>query len=129
MDTGNLPIIAGITSTIMFASGNIPMLIKVYKSQDLRSYSLSHIVMSNIGNGVHWVYIASLPFGPVWALHAFYTVTTAFMLALYLKHRANWEDIRRVTGEFVKVMTGTHRAVTLDDASVNSAFEESWRNT
>ena len=71
----------------MFASSNIPMLVKAFRTRNLQSYSLLNIALSNVGNAVHWVYVAGLPWGPIWFLHGFYTVTTALMLVWYLRHR------------------------------------------
>jgi len=71
----------------MFVSSNFPMLLKAFKTQDLSSYSLMHIALSNIGNLVYWVYVVSLPVGPIWFLHGFFTVTTALMLACYLRYQ------------------------------------------
>ena len=84
----DLSLIAGIISTVLFAGSNVPMLLKAFKTRDLRSYSLTHIAMSNLGNAVHWVYIIGLPAGPLWLIHGFYTVTTALMLIWYLQQRA-----------------------------------------
>jgi hypothetical protein len=50
--------------------------------------------MSNVGNAINWVYIASLPHGPVWWLHGFYTVTTALMLFWYVRYTL-WPAGRR----------------------------------
>jgi hypothetical protein len=71
----------------MFVSSNFPMLFRAFKTQDLRSYSLTHIALSNLGNLIHWIYIASLPVGPIWFLHGFFTVTTALMLLCYLRYQ------------------------------------------
>ena len=49
------------------------MLLKAFTTHDLRSYSLTHIALSNVGNLIHWVYVASLPVGPIWFLHGFFT--------------------------------------------------------
>ncbi len=87
MDATQLPVIAGLISTTMFVLSNFPMLFKAFRTKDLRSYSLTHIALSNVGNLIHWVYIASLPFGPIWLLHGFFTVTTALMLGGYLYFR------------------------------------------
>lgn len=83
MDIETIQIIAGFTSSIMFASGQIPMLVKVFKTRNLQSYSLSYLVIGNLANLIHWFYIVTIP-GPLWYLHAFFTITTAFMLLLYL---------------------------------------------
>ena len=70
-----LSVVAGILSTILFAASNIPMLVRAFRTRDLRSYSLIHLAMSNVGNAAHWVYIVGLPAGPIWVLHGFYTMT------------------------------------------------------
>lgn len=86
----SISFVAGMVSTTLFASSSIPMLLKAFRTRDLRSYSLLNIVLSNIGNGIHWLYIVGLPFGPIWFLHSFYTISTALMLLWYLQHRRAW---------------------------------------
>jgi hypothetical protein len=75
--------LAGTVSTVLFAAANLPMVVKAVRSGDLRSYSASALILGNAGNLVHTIYIVSLPFGPIWVLHAFYLATMAVMLALY----------------------------------------------
>ncbi len=87
MDTQVLSLVAGTISTILFAGGNVPMLLKARRTKELGSYSLAQLALNNVGNAVHWLYISQLPFGPLWFLHAFYTVTTALMLGWYLRYR------------------------------------------
>jgi uncharacterized protein with PQ loop repeat len=82
----SLAIIAGTTSTIIFAASALPMLAKAWRTKDLASYSRGNILMANIGNVVHSVYVYSLPPGPIWLLHTFYLVTTALMLVWYLRY-------------------------------------------
>lgn len=95
MDTTRWQVIAGAISTAMFISSNLPMAFKAYKTKDLKSYSLGHLVLSNLGNLVHWVYVSSLPFGPIWFLHGFYTLVTAFMIIWYLRYeRAGSVDVQ-----------------------------------
>ena len=48
------------------------MLVKAYRTRDLSSYSLGNILLANVGNAVHSVYVFSLPPGPLWVLHSFY---------------------------------------------------------
>ena len=84
----DLMVLAGGVSTIIFAGSVMPMIVKAVQTRDLASYSLGNLLLSNMGNLVHSVYIYSLPAGPIWALHAFYLVTTGFMLAMYLRHEA-----------------------------------------
>jgi hypothetical protein len=86
METTQLQYIAGATSTAIFISSNLPMLFKAIKTKDLKSYSLGHLVLSNLGNLIHWLYISSLPFGPIWFLHGFYTLVTAVMLGWYYRY-------------------------------------------
>jgi hypothetical protein len=76
----NLPLIAGSISTVMFALSTLPMLLKAFRTRDLKSYSLGNILLSNLGNVIHSLYVFSLPAGPIWLLHGFYLVTTALML-------------------------------------------------
>ncbi len=84
MDTGQLQLVAGSISSLLFAASIFPMLLKVYKTHDMRSYSFGNIVITNAANAVHWLYIASLPPGPIWLLHGFYTVTSLVVLLSYL---------------------------------------------
>jgi hypothetical protein len=86
VDPQQLSLFAGMISTIVFATSNIPMLAKAIRTKDLRSYSFTYIVMSNVGNGIHWIYVVGLPFGPIWLLHAFYTIASAILLLWYLRH-------------------------------------------
>jgi hypothetical protein len=71
-------------------SSNLPMLFKAFKTKDLRSYSLGHIALSNFGNLLYWLYIASLPFGPIWFLQGFFTLSTALMFIFYLRYEKGW---------------------------------------
>ena len=78
--------IAGTVSTVVFAVSNLPMLRKALRTRDVSSYSLSSITMINAANAVYSLYVFSLPPGPVWALHAFYVVSTATMLVWFLRY-------------------------------------------
>ncbi len=82
-----MPVIAGIVSTTIFAASTLPMLWKAARTKDLRSYSLGNLLLSNVANLVHSVYVVSLPLGPVWALHGFYLAATAVMLIWALRYR------------------------------------------
>ena len=83
----SLPIIAGTISTIIFALSALPMLLKAFQTKDLSSYSRSNILLTNVGNVVHSVYVFHLPAGPIWALHSFYLITTGLMLVWYEHYR------------------------------------------
>lgn len=90
MDIRSLQAFAGFTSTTIFVTGNLPMLLKAYKTKNLKSYSLGHITMGTLGNLVYWMYIASLPFGPVWILQGFFTLSSTLMLFWYLRYEKGW---------------------------------------
>lgn len=83
----DIQIIAGSVSTLVFVFSNFLMVYKAYTTSDLESYSLGNLIFSNLGNLVYWVYISSLPFGPIWFMHAYYTVITALMLFWYFRFR------------------------------------------
>lgn len=79
--------LAGVMSTSIFTLSHIPMLVRAYRTRDLRSYSPANLVLSNLGNAIHWLYIVNLPFGPIWFLHSFYTIVTGLMLFWYLRYQ------------------------------------------
>jgi hypothetical protein len=83
----NLPVLAGIASTVIFAGSTLPMLVKARRTRDLSSYSLGNILLANLGNAVHSVYVFSLEPGPLWALHGFYLTSTGLMLAWFVKYQ------------------------------------------
>jgi hypothetical protein len=90
----SLQMIAGFTSSLIFVSSNLPMLFKAFRTKDLSSYSLGHIALSNFGNMVYWLYIASLPFGPIWFLQGFFTLSTALMFVFYLRYEKGWSGFK-----------------------------------
>ena len=81
-----IPVVAGAVSTAIFAASALPMLMKAFRTKDLKSYSLPNIALSNVGNVIHSAYVYSLPPGPIWVLHGFYLVTTGLMLLWYLRY-------------------------------------------
>lgn len=89
----SLAMLAGITSTVIFAAATLPMLRKALVTRDLDSYSPGNIGLANVGNVVHSVYVWQLPPGPIWVLHGFYVVTSALMLVWYVRFA-----VRRDTG-------------------------------
>lgn len=82
----SLPVIAGMISTLLFMVAAMPMLLKAFRTQDMSSYSLGHIVLTNAGNLIHAVYVFSMPPGPLWMMHTFWLVSTALMLTWYLRY-------------------------------------------
>lgn len=79
-----IPVLAGTVSTVIFACSTLPMLVKAARTKDLSSYSLGNMVLANVGNVIHSVYVFHLPAGPIWALHTFYVLSSALMLVWYL---------------------------------------------
>ena len=83
----DIPLIAGTVSTVVFAVSNLPMLRKALRTRDVSSYSVSSLAMINAANAAYSLYVFSLPVGPIWALHSFYLVSCAIMLALCVGQR------------------------------------------
>jgi hypothetical protein len=90
MYSNSLPILAGFASSMIFISSNLPMLLKAFKTKDLSSYSLGQLTLGTLGNLIYWLYVISLPPGPVWYLQAFFTLASISMLFCYLRYERNW---------------------------------------
>lgn len=88
MNLGDIPVFAGVLSTVIFAGSTLPMLAKAHRTRDLASYSTGNIALANLGNAVHSAYVFSLPPGPIWALHTFYILTSATMLVWRIRYHA-----------------------------------------
>ena len=88
MDTEYLALIAGAISSFIFIGSHVPLLLKAYRTQDLRSYSRLNLILINIGNLVYWLYLVSLPPGPVWLLHIFYTISSGVLLIMYCQRQS-----------------------------------------
>lgn len=82
----NLPLMAGSISTLIFVTSYLPMLVKAVRTKDLSSYSRTQLLLANVGNVIYSAYVFSLPVGPIWALHTFYLLATALMLAWYVRY-------------------------------------------
>lgn len=82
----DLATLAGMASTALFAAANLPMVAKAIRTRDMTSYSLMALVVGNVANVIHTLYVLSLPIGPIWVLHGFYLVSMAVMIVLYLRH-------------------------------------------
>jgi hypothetical protein len=54
VDVG-FPVRAGTVSTLIFASGMLPMLVQAARTRNVRSYSCVIIALSNVGNVIHSV--------------------------------------------------------------------------
>ena len=59
-----------------------------------------NLAVANVGNLVHTIYVASLPVGPIWFLHAFYLGSTALMMCWWLRYRekSHARTLRTVEG-------------------------------
>jgi hypothetical protein len=103
----NIAVLAGIVSTVIFAVGTFPMLLKAARTRDLGSYSFGQIALNNLGNAVHTIYVVHLPMGPIWWLHAFYLVSTALMLFWYVRyvHSSTHAAKRREMGVATDALT------------------------
>jgi hypothetical protein len=107
----SLAVLAGITSTVIFAASTLPMLRKAAVTRDLDSYSLGNIGLANVGNAVHSVYVLSLPPGPIWALHSFYVLSSALMLVWYVRYSL----LRRRAGRSRTAATGRRWTAAVND--------------
>lgn len=94
--TTTLPVLAGTISTILFAASMLPMVLKALRTKDLRSYSFSNIILTNVANLVHSFYVYNLPAGPIWLLHTFYVVTGGLLLICYIRYMPR----KRPSGRF-----------------------------
>lgn len=89
MEFETIQMLAGFVSMAIFASSKVPMLKKALQTRDLHSYSIGHIVLSTSGNLAYWLYVISLPLGPIWLLQGFFTLADLLMLSIYVvyEHR------------------------------------------
>ncbi len=85
----SVPVLAGMVSTVIFAASTLPMLVKAHRTRDLSSYSLGNMLLANLGNAVHSVYVFSLPAGPLWVLHSFYLLSTGLMLTWFVRYHVS----------------------------------------
>ena len=82
-----IQMVAGSLAGLIFAAGSVDMPVKAWRTKDLRSYSLGQIVLNNIGNLFYWLYVISLPFGPIYFMHGFFTLVSLLMLIGYFAYR------------------------------------------
>ncbi len=87
MESEIIQVIAGFVSTLIFAGSKIPMLMKAFKTKDVGSYSQGQIVLSVAGNLMYWLYVISLPVGPIWFLQGFFTISDILMLLFYVRYQ------------------------------------------
>lgn len=82
-----MQLIAGSLAGLIFATGSVNMAVKAWRTKDLRSYSLGQMVLNNVGNLFYWLYVISLPFGPIYIMHGFFTFVSLLMLIWYFTYR------------------------------------------
>ena len=87
--SSNVPVIAGIVSTGIFAVSTMPMVAKAARTRDLSSYSGGNLLLSNLGNVLYAIYVFSMPMGPAWALYGFNLTVSATMLVYWLQYRTS----------------------------------------
>ena len=102
----NLPLIAGAVSSTIFVVSALPMSLKACRSKNLKSYSLTNILLSNVENIVHSLYVYNLPAGPIWILHTFYLITTGLMLFWYIRYEL-WAKSKRKIGTSLSSATNS----------------------
>ena len=83
----HIQMLAGSIAGLIFAAGSVDMLVKAWRTKDLRSYSLGQLVLNNVGNLFYWLYVISLPFGPIYFMHSFCTFVSLVMLIWYFTYR------------------------------------------
>ena len=59
---------------------------KAVQAKDPSSYSPTQLLLTSPGNVLFSAYVFNLPVGPIWAMHAFYVVTSALMLVWYFRY-------------------------------------------
>ncbi len=119
MHVHSIQVIAGFVSSLIFISGNFPMLFKALKTKDMHSYSLGQLILGNLGNTAYWLYVAGLPVGPVWFLQGFFSLSSATMLFCYLRYEKKWFRLRPEASE-------SRESVAVRSASVKATSRLLW---
>lgn len=81
-------LLAGSAAGFIFAAGSLNMVIKAWRTKDMRSYSFGQMVLNNVGNVFYWLYVLSLPIGPIYFMHGFFTLVSLLMMIWYFVYRA-----------------------------------------
>ncbi len=125
----DLALFAGAISSAMFVIGTLPMLYKAFATKNLQSYSMSHLLLNNVGNLLHALYVYSLPPGPIWLLHTFNLITTALMLFWYVRYEgrrqgkgsdlpSSWTTVMQKAAALVQSLRSPDKAMTLNGSSL-----------
>jgi len=94
-----IQMVSGSVAGLIFAAASWNMVVKAWRPKDLGSYSLTQLALTNLGNLFYWLYVISLPIGPIWFMHAFYTLISLLMLVWYFIYRSRPEVRKRAVGE------------------------------
>jgi hypothetical protein len=94
-----LQMFAGSLAGLIFAAGSVSMLLKAWRTKDLRSYSPGQMILNNIGNLLYWLYVISLPFGPIYFMHGFFTGVSVLMLIWYFTCQTTPQTAKRTTAQ------------------------------
>lgn len=106
----DIQLMAGSISSLIFMMGSLTMVIRAWRTRDMQSYSAAMLILNNIGNIIYWVYLLSLPLGPVHVLQAFYTVTTVFMLVWWVLYHKRPETAERITSTMRRMIDPSQSA-------------------
>ena len=121
MDLHDVPVLAGTVSTLLFVVSYLPMLVKAFRTRDLESYSLGNLLIANVGNGVHSIYVFSLPHGPD-------LVPARLLRRLDRGDAALAPAVRRAASEGGEASGGAPRARSrlsgMTDALISSAYSQ-----
>jgi uncharacterized protein with PQ loop repeat len=112
--------LAGSLSTVIFMASYLPMLVKAFRTRDLSSYSIGNLVLIDVGNAMHSVYVYSLPAGPIWVLHSVYLAAGALMTIWYLRFTHSTSEGRRHADQPVSTLS------TFPAGSRNQAMSGPW---
>ena len=82
-----MQMVSGSVAGVIFAMGSLNMVIKAWQTKDLSSYSLGQMVLNNVGNLFYWLYVISLPIGPIYFMHGFFTIVSLLMLVWYFAYQ------------------------------------------
>lgn len=93
-----IQMVAGSIAGLIFAAASWNMLVKAWRTKDLSSYSLGQIVLNNVGNLFYWLYVISLPLGPIYFMHGFFTLASLLMLIWYFYYR-NAPKVTKTSGQ------------------------------
>ncbi len=104
----SIQVLAGFASSTIFISSNFPMLFKAFRTKDMHSYSLGQLILGNLGNTVYWLYVCSLPIGPIWFLQGFFSLSSASMLFCYLRYEKKWLQPRALNAPALDVGTSNN---------------------